>query len=122
MKFPLPQRSPLRAHPCILAVARGATAGAGSCIEQAGDFRFGNFASPDNEAFSSFQFEESGNSLSIYLLLPILARPMSRGYGSSETTSLFWWSRPFDYGKDCTHGFDAVIHTSLRACTISNSD
>jgi len=27
MKFPLPQRSPLRAHPCILAVARGATAG-----------------------------------------------------------------------------------------------
>jgi len=31
-------------------------------------------------------------------------------------------AHPFDYGKDCTHGFDAVIHTSLRACTISSPD
>ena len=94
---------------------------AASCVEKAGDFRFADFASPDNEAFSSFQFEESGNSLSIYLLLPVLARPMSRGYGPGETTSLFW-SRPFDYGKDCTQDFDDVIHTSLRACTISSPD
>src|SRR5437016_14171616 len=122
MKFPLPQRSPLRAHPCILAAAPGATA----CTLAPASSRLAIFDSPISPAPTTRHFRPFGlrraeivfpsTYYSQYLLVLC-----PRGYGPGETTSLFW-SRPFDYGKDCTQGFDAVIHTSLRACTISSPD
>src|SRR2546425_11193176 len=52
MKFPLPQRSPLRAHPCILAAARGATA----CTLAPASSRLAIFDSPISPAPTTRHF------------------------------------------------------------------
>src|SRR5882724_7138543 len=66
MKFPLPRRSPLRAHPCILAVARGAT----TCTPAPASSRLAIFdwpiaPAPTTKHFRPFSLRKSGNSLSI---------------------------------------------------------